>query len=73
MMSHYQNVGQKHSIKLGNRSFEDVAKLKYLRITLTDQNCTHKEIKTRINLANACYHLIQGVFVFLPAVWEHKG
>jgi hypothetical protein len=38
LMSHYQNVSQKHSIKTANRSFEDVAKFKYLGRTLTDQN-----------------------------------
>jgi hypothetical protein len=35
LMSLYQNVGQKHSIKIANRSFEDVAKFKYLGTTLT--------------------------------------
>jgi hypothetical protein len=30
LMSHSQNVGQKHSIKIVNRSFEDVVKFKYL-------------------------------------------
>jgi hypothetical protein len=34
-MSHSQKVG--HSIKIGNRSFEDVAKFKYLGTALTDQ------------------------------------
>jgi hypothetical protein len=47
LMSHSQKIGQKHSIKIGNRSFEDVAKLNYLGTTLTDQNCVHKEIKSR--------------------------
>jgi hypothetical protein len=28
----------KHSIKIANRSFEGVAKFKYLKTTLTDQN-----------------------------------
>jgi hypothetical protein len=46
MMSCSQKIGQKHSIKIANRSFEDVAKFKYLGSTLTDQNCMHKEIKS---------------------------
>jgi hypothetical protein len=40
-------------MKIGNRPFEDVAEFKYLRTTLTDQNCMHKEIKSRLNLGNA--------------------
>jgi coproporphyrinogen III oxidase-like Fe-S oxidoreductase len=39
LMSHYQKAGQKHSIKIGNRSFEDETKFKYLGTTLMDQNC----------------------------------
>jgi hypothetical protein len=46
LMSRSQKIGQKHSIKVGNRSFEDVTKFKYLRTTLTDQNCMHEEIKS---------------------------
>jgi hypothetical protein len=43
-------AGRKHSIITANRSFEDVAKIKYLGTTLTDQNCMHEEIKSRIIL-----------------------
>jgi hypothetical protein len=35
LMSRYQKVRQKHSIKIANRSFVDVTKFKYLRATLT--------------------------------------
>jgi hypothetical protein len=54
LMSRSQKVGQKHSIKIANRSFEGVAKFKYLGTTLTDQNCMHEEIKSRLNSRNAC-------------------
>jgi hypothetical protein len=61
LMSRSQKIGQKHSIKIMNRSFEGVAKFKYLRTILTGQNCMHKEIKGRLNSANACYHSIQNL------------
>jgi sorting nexin-29 len=61
LMSRRQKIGQKRSIKIANRSFEDVAKFKYLRTTLADENSMHKEIKGRLNSGNACYHLVQSL------------
>jgi hypothetical protein len=49
LMSRSQKTGQKHSIKIANRSTEGVAKFKYLGTTLTDQNHMHEEIKSRLN------------------------
>jgi hypothetical protein len=61
ILSRSQNTGQKHSIKIANSSFEDVAKFKYLETALTDQNCMHEEIKSRLNSGNACYHSVQSL------------
>jgi hypothetical protein len=60
-MSRSQKIGQKLSIKIAIRSFEDVAKFKCLGITLTDQNCIHEEIKSRLNSGNACCHSVQSL------------
>jgi hypothetical protein len=46
-MSRYDKAGQEYSTKIANRSFEVLAKFKYLGTTLTDQNCMHEEIKNR--------------------------
>jgi hypothetical protein len=60
-MSRCQKAGQRNSIKIGNRSFESVAKFRYLGTTLTDQNCIHVEITSRLNSGNACYHSVQSL------------
>jgi hypothetical protein len=62
LMSCSQKTGQKHSIKIVNRSFEDVAKFKYLGTTLSDKNCMHEEIKSRLNSGNACYQSVHCLF-----------
>jgi hypothetical protein len=61
LMSCSQKIRQKHSIKIANRSLEDVAKFKYLEATPTDQNWMHEKIKSRRNLGKACYHLVQSL------------
>jgi hypothetical protein len=58
LMSH-KRAGQNHSINIANRSFEGVAKFRYLGTTLTDQNCMQEEIKSILNSGNACYHSVQ--------------
>jgi hypothetical protein len=61
LMSRYKKAGQMHSIKIANRSFEEVAKFKYLGTIITDQNCKHEEIKNTLNSENACYHSVQSL------------
>jgi hypothetical protein len=46
---HPCKAGQKTGIKIANRSFEIVAKFKYLGTTLTDQNCMQEENKSDKN------------------------
>jgi hypothetical protein len=61
LVSRSQKIGQKHSMKIANRSFEDAAKVRYLGTTLTDQNCMHEGINSRLNSGNACYRSVQGL------------
>jgi Ni,Fe-hydrogenase I large subunit len=50
LMSCSQKIGQKHSIKIVNRSSEDVAKFKFLGTIPTDQNYMDEGIKSRLHL-----------------------
>jgi hypothetical protein len=63
LLSHRQNAGQNRDIKIDNRCFENMALFRYFGMTVTNQNPIQEEIKRRLNLDNACYHL-----VFLSAV-----
>jgi hypothetical protein len=60
LKSRSQKIRRKHSIKVANRSFEDVATLKYLRTTPT-QNCMREEFKSRINPGNSCFSSVQSL------------
>ncbi|KAJ4450608.1 hypothetical protein ANN_02034 [Periplaneta americana] len=54
-----QNIVQNGNIKIGNLSFEEVEKFKYLEATVTNTNDIRKEIKRRINMGNACYYSVE--------------
>jgi hypothetical protein len=56
LMFRHQTAGQGHYIKRANKSFSNVAMFRYYGTMVTDQNCIHEEIKSRLNLGNACNH-----------------
>jgi hypothetical protein len=64
LLSHHQNAGQTHGIKIANTYFENVAHLKYLGRMVTNQNLIQQVIKRRLNLGNACYHSVQNFLSF---------
>jgi hypothetical protein len=61
-MSHHQTAGQNYNIKAANRYFENVAKFKYLGKTVTNQNLINEDVKSGLNLGNACCHSVQNIF-----------
>ncbi|KAJ4431482.1 hypothetical protein ANN_20080 [Periplaneta americana] len=58
-MSRDQNILRNGTIKIGDLSFEEVEKFKYLGATVTNINDTREEIKRRINMGNACYYSVE--------------
>ena len=52
--SRRQNVIQNQNIVIGNLSFENMEKFRYLGVTVTNTNDIREEIKRRINMGNAC-------------------
>ncbi|KAJ4436484.1 hypothetical protein ANN_16515 [Periplaneta americana] len=58
-MSRDQNIIRNGNITIGDLSFEEVEKFKYLGATVTNINDTREEIKHRINMGNACYYSVE--------------
>ncbi|KAJ4447560.1 hypothetical protein ANN_09567 [Periplaneta americana] len=53
------NIVRNRNIKIGDLSFEEVEKFKYLGATVTNINDTREEIKRKINMGNACYYSVE--------------
>jgi hypothetical protein len=52
------SAGHKHNIKITNKSLKNVAKFRYLGMTVTNQNDVHKAIKIRVNSVNVFFNSI---------------
>jgi hypothetical protein len=61
LLSHHQNAGQNHDIKIVDRCFVNVAQFRSLGTTVTNQNLIQEEIKRRLNSGNACYHSVKNL------------
>jgi hypothetical protein len=59
--SHQQNIQQNYNIKTANKSFVNGANFSYLEVTVSDQSCSHEEIKSIWNLRNAYYPSVQNL------------
>ena len=56
-----QNTGRIHSVRIDKSTFERMEEFKYLGTTLTNQNSTAEEIKSRLRSGSACYHSVQNL------------
>ncbi|KAJ4440365.1 hypothetical protein ANN_08504 [Periplaneta americana] len=59
IMTRDQNIVRNGNINIGNLSFEEAEKFKYLGAKVTNINDTREEIKHRINMRNACYYSVE--------------
>jgi hypothetical protein len=58
LLSHHQNAGRNHDVKIADGQFENAVQLKYFGMTVTNQNLIQWQIKRRQNSGNAKYHSI---------------
>jgi hypothetical protein len=63
LLSHHQDAGQNHDIKIVKRTFEYVAQLKYLGERVINKNMIQEEIKRRLISDIVCYNLSPEPFV----------
>jgi hypothetical protein len=52
----HQNAEQNQNMKIGDRSFENIGRFKYLGTTVKYQNLIQEKIKRRLTSGKACCH-----------------
>jgi hypothetical protein len=55
LVSHHQNAGTNHNIKMAKRLFENVSQFRYLGMRVIHNNLIQREIKGELNSGNACF------------------
>jgi hypothetical protein len=60
MPNHHTTV-QNHYIQVANKSFENMAKLKHFGMTITNQNCIHKDYNSWLYLRDVYYRAVQNL------------
>jgi hypothetical protein len=67
MPRHQNSSHQNHKLLKTNESFRSVANFRYFEKKVTNRNYIQREIKSRLNSGNACYHSVQNlVFPYAP-------
>ena len=61
IISRRENVLQNQNILIGNLSFENVEKFRYLGVKVINTKDIREEIKRRINMGNACYYSVEKI------------
>jgi hypothetical protein len=62
VISRDQVAGRSYSTNTDNKSSEGVEHFKCLGTTLANKNSSHEAVMRRLS-GNACYHLVQNLFV----------
>jgi hypothetical protein len=50
LLSRHQNAGKSHDIKIADRFFENMAQIKYLGTTVTNQNRFRRKLRDEIGV-----------------------
>jgi hypothetical protein len=68
----FGGLAQNDHMKIENKYFEKMVKFKYFGMTLTNLNCMCEEVKSRLELGNAWYCLLQSLLSLHFAVGENE-